>query len=248
MPVNLSTGQSNYIVVTNTNTSNARIALAGNLTNPTNNIYSGHAITLSNTYIAPTSQAEMALANLSSSGPLAYTYVNSNNGTEIVQSLNNQSGPGVNSAPGIIGTIENALNTSFFQDIDPYFTTTPDANSNTSPQYTAQTGFQNTAPLISSSANPTPNSWHGGVWSRGGYADNTIDSTISGGGGVTSANASIQTQISGFQVGIDGGLYNIQNSRFNVVFGLMGVRFSPIRAASARRRTPTFHSSAVMWL
>ena len=114
------------------------------------------------------------------------------------------------------------MNTSFFQDLDPYFTTTPDTNSNTSPQYTAQTGFQNTAPLISSSANPAPNTWHGGVWSRGGYADNTIDSTISGGGNLASTNSSVQTQLSGFQVGIDGGLYNIQNSRMNVVVGLMG--------------------------
>ena len=211
IPVNLSNGLSNTVYFQNTTISNASYSLTGNLSNPSNTIYN-QAITLSNAQLTASPQAEQVLAGLSSNGPFTYTPVSTPTETEIVQSLNINHGPGPTLAPGIVATIENTLNTSFFQDLDPYFTTTPDTNSNTSPQYTAQTGFQNTAPLISSSANPAPNTWHGGVWSRGGYADNTIDSTISGGGNLASTNSSVQTQLSGFQVGSTGA-YTISRTR-----------------------------------
>ena len=61
---------------------------------------------------------------------------------------------------------------------------------------------------------------YGGVWSRAGGGAITLESTATGGGAPFSTQTRSINDIGGFQFGIDEGLYNINNSKMNVHFGL----------------------------
>jgi hypothetical protein len=82
--------------------------------------------------------------------------------------------------------------------------------------------FQDASALLGSPANPAPNTWHGGIWSRGGGAEVTTETTSTGGGAFSSADSRFQTSLGGVQFGLDGGLYNINASGMNVHLGITG--------------------------
>ncbi len=80
--------------------------------------------------------------------------------------------------------------------------------------------FQNAQAFLGVPTNPTPNLLYGGVWSRGGGAAITLETTAVGGGSSYSTETKSINDIGGFQFGIDEGLYNINNTKMNVHLGL----------------------------
>ena len=112
------------------------------------------------------------------------------NNDSILQSLK----AGVVSAPAAqVSTIITALTTSF---------------------------FENAQAFLGAPTNPTPNLLYGGIWSRGGGAAITLELTATGGGSSYSTETKSINDIGGYQFGVDEGLYNINNSKMNVHFGL----------------------------
>ncbi len=80
--------------------------------------------------------------------------------------------------------------------------------------------FQNAQAFLGVPTNPTPNLLYGGVWSRGGGAAITLETTATGGGSSYSTETKSINDIGGYQFGIDEGLYNINNTKMNVHLGL----------------------------
>ena len=192
MPVDLSNGNSNYIKVSGS-TANAAIALAGRLTNPTNQLWTqvpNRTLTYSNASIPLTLASDELLAGASQYGLFNYAPTPGNNG--IAQNLK----LGVVSAPANqVSALITGLDTSF---------------------------FQNPIALLAAPANPTANMWYGGVWARGAGAELTTDTTSSGGGGWASVDSRFQTNLGGVQLGIDEGVYNINASGINAHLGVTG--------------------------
>ena len=193
MPVDLATGNSNYIKV-NGSTSGASIALAGALTNPNNLLWTkapNGTLIYSNASIPLTAASNQLLAGASRYG--LYDYVPTPGANGIAQEVK----LGVVASPANqISALITGLNTSF---------------------------FQNATAFLGSPANPTPNMLYGGVWSRGGGAEITTETTSTGGGYYAgSADSRFQTSLGGVQFGIDEGVYNINASGINAHLGITG--------------------------
>ena len=193
MPVDLTNGNSNYIKV-NGSTSGASIALAGALTNPNNLLW-----TKAPNGALVYSNASIPLT-LTSDELLAgasryglYDYVPTPGANGIAQELK----LGVVASPANqISALITGLNTSF---------------------------FQNATAFLGSPVNPTPNLLYGGVWSRGGGAEMTTETTSTGGGVYAgSVDSRFQTSLGGVQFGIDEGVYNINASGINAHLGITG--------------------------
>ena len=84
--------------------------------------------------------------------------------------------------------------------------------------------FQNASAFISAPPDPKPNQWGGGPWIRVADGRNDVNSvgTTQNVGGATTANSLVRTQFDGFQTGMDLGLFNIENTGYNVHFGVTG--------------------------
>ena len=192
MPVDLTTGNSNYIKVSGS-TASAALSLTGRLTNPNNLLWTqvpNRTLLYSNASIPLTGASDELLAGASRYGLFNYVPTLGNDG--IAQQLK----LGVAASPANqISALITGLNTSFFQ--------SPIA-------------------LLSEPANPTANMWHGGVWARGAGGELTTETTSSGGGAWTSTDSRFQTSLGGIQLGIDGGLYNINASGINAHVGFTG--------------------------
>ena len=193
MPVDLATGNSNYIKV-NGSTSGASVALAGALTNPNNLLWTkapNGTLIYSNASIPLTAASNQLLAGASRYG--LYDYVPTPGANGIAQEVK----LGVVASPANqISALITGLNTSF---------------------------FQNATAFLGSPANPTPNMLYGGVWSRGGGAEITTETTSTGGGYYAgSADSRFQTSLGGVQFGIDEGVYNINASGINAHLGITG--------------------------
>lgn len=106
MPVDLSTGQSNFLAAKDASLADARLALAGKLTNPTGAYWA--SLSFSDTPIALTDASKKALA--AASGPL-YVYSDPA-GTGIVQTIN----PGLGATAAQIAT---AAAVAFTQALPP---------------------------------------------------------------------------------------------------------------------------------
>ncbi len=193
MPVDLANGNSNFIRV-NGSTSGASIALAGALTNPNNLLWTKAPNgTLFYSNAAIPLTAASSQLLAGASRYGLYDYVPTLGANGIAQELK----LGVVASPANqISALITGLNTSF---------------------------FQNAAAFLGSPANPTPNMLYGGVWSRGGGAELTTETTSTGGGYYAgSADSRFQTSLGGVQFGIDEGVYNINASGINAHFGVTG--------------------------
>ena len=208
MPINLTTGASNYIQVSGS-TSGAGTNLSGTLTNPTNQLWTtpNRILTYSNASIPLTATSHALLVSASSIG--LYDYVATPNNNGIAQQLK----LGVITAPlNQVSALITGLNTSF---------------------------FSNAQAFLGAPQNPTANMWYGGVWSRGGGAEMTSETSSSGGGALypPSIGSRYQTTTGGIQLGLDEGLYNINATGWNVHFGLTGGEawgIPPSRARATR--------------
>ena len=80
--------------------------------------------------------------------------------------------------------------------------------------------FQNTAAFLGQPQNPKSNEFHLGVWNRDGESLTGIESVSSVQG--LSQSSKVVSNLFGTQFGFDGGLFNIQNSGYNVHFGVTG--------------------------
>jgi outer membrane autotransporter protein len=82
--------------------------------------------------------------------------------------------------------------------------------------------FQNASAFISSPPDPKPNQIGGGPWIRFADGRNDVNSvgTTQNVGGATTTNSLVRTTFNGFQTGIDLGVFNIENSGYNVHFGV----------------------------
>jgi Autotransporter beta-domain len=173
-------------------TANAAISLTGALTNPNNLLWTVPNRTL--VYSNASIPLTLASDELLSGASRygVYDYVPTAGNNGIAQQLK----LGLVASPANqISALVTALNTSFFQDASA---------------------------LLGSPANPAPNTWHGGIWSRGGGAEVTTETTSTGGGAFSSADTRFQTSLGGVQFGLDGGLYNINASGMNVHLGITG--------------------------
>jgi autotransporter-associated beta strand protein len=193
MPVDLTNGNSNYIRV-NGSTSGASTALAGVLTNPNNLLWTKAA---NGTLIYSNASIPLTLASdqllAGASRYGLYDYVPTIGNNGIAQELKLGA---IASPANQISALITGLNTSF---------------------------FQNAAAFLGSPVNPTPNLLYGGVWSRGGGAEMTTETTSTGGGVYPgSVDSRFQTNLGGVQFGIDEGVYNINNSGMNAHLGITG--------------------------
>ena len=189
IPVNLTTGASNKILVSGS-TAGASANLSGVLTNPQNLLWANNTLAYSNASIPLSGTARELLLGASFSG--LYNYVATPGNTGIQQQLK----VGALSAPANqVSAMITALNTSF---------------------------FQNASAFIGAPLNPTPNLWYGGVWTRGGGAEMTTETSTSGDGALTSTNSRFSSSTGGVQFGVDEGLYNINNSGWNAHLGITG--------------------------
>ena len=155
MPVDLTNGNSNYIRV-NGSTAGASTALAGVLTNPNNLLWTQAP---NGTLLYSNASIPLTLTSdqllAGASRYGLYDYVPTLGNNGIAQELK----LGVVASPANqISALITALNTSF---------------------------FQNATAFLGSPVNPTPNMWYGGVWSRGGGAEMTTETTSSGGGALS---------------------------------------------------------------
>jgi autotransporter-associated beta strand protein len=194
MPVNLTTGASNYVQVNGGSVSNAQINLTGTLTNPKNQLWSvpNQTLLYSNVSFPLSAASNQLLEGAGRYGLFDYVPTPGNNG--IAQELK----LGVVSSPANqISALITGLNTSF---------------------------FQNASAFLGSPQNPTANMWYGGVWTRGGGAEMTTETTTTGGGVLYpgSVDTRYQTSTGGVQFGIDEGLYNINASGMNAHLGVTG--------------------------
>jgi hypothetical protein len=86
--------------------------------------------------------------------------------------------------------------------------------------------FQATSAFISGPSNPTPNEISGGPWIRFASGDDKVSSQSSAtvGGASTGAPqaAKDDTSFAGYQAGVDGGIFNIDNTGMNVHLGVTG--------------------------
>ncbi len=80
--------------------------------------------------------------------------------------------------------------------------------------------FQATSGFISEPSHPAPNQLSGGPWIRFANGDDTITSQSSSSVTPGLQAAKVETSFAGYQVGIDGGIFNINNSGMNVHLGV----------------------------
>jgi hypothetical protein len=150
-------------------TANASISLTGALSNPNNLLWTVPNRTL--VYSNASIPLTLASDELLSGASRygVYDYVPTSGNNGIAQQLK----LGLVASPANqISALVTALNTSFFQDASA---------------------------LLGSPANPAPNTWHGGIWSRGDGAEVTTETTSTGGGAFSSADTRFQTSLGGVQ-------------------------------------------------
>jgi hypothetical protein len=82
--------------------------------------------------------------------------------------------------------------------------------------------FQGTTAFLTEPSNPTPNQIDGGVWTRGASGMNTESSVATTSIVPNPTDLQIKTHFSGFQVGSDLGIFNIQNNGWNLHAGVTG--------------------------
>jgi hypothetical protein len=82
--------------------------------------------------------------------------------------------------------------------------------------------FQNASAFIAEPPNPEPNQWNGGPWIRFANGQNDINVLTSAGNptGTAFAPSKVRANFSGFQVGIDLGVANIENTGWNAHLGV----------------------------
>ena len=82
--------------------------------------------------------------------------------------------------------------------------------------------FQGASPFLGAPPNVTPNQIDAGVWTRGGSGMNTEHSVATDSLGSVPTNLTTQTHFGGAQVGSDLGVFNIQNTGWNLHGGVTG--------------------------
>jgi fibronectin-binding autotransporter adhesin len=82
--------------------------------------------------------------------------------------------------------------------------------------------FQGTTAFLTQPSNPTPNQIDGGVWTRGATGMNTESSVATTSLVPNPTDLQIKSHFSGYQVGSDLGMFNIQNSGWNLHAGITG--------------------------
>lgn len=175
-------------------TANASTNITGTLSNPTNLIWTVPNRVLLYSNASIPLAPNATQALAGASATGLYDYVATPNNTGIAQQLK----LGAISAPANqISSLITALNTSF---------------------------FQNAQAFLGAPVNPTANYWYGGVWSRGGAAEMTNETTSTGGGALypPGVNSRFQSTTGGVQLGLDEGLYNINATGWNAHLGVTG--------------------------
>ena len=208
IPVNLSTGQTNFLSAKGVDVSGAVVNLTGVLTNPSR-AYFGQ-IQFTDTKIAVDPSVAKSLNAISD---LLYAYGVSSGGV-LTQTIN----PGLGAAAGNqASALLGAINSSFFGD--------PSA-------------------FARAPANPAPNLFAADLWTHAGASNSTI-SASSTAGAAPSFNASrMNIGLAGAQFGLDGGLFNIENSGLSAHFGVTGGEIaassndSNLSGATARSKVP----------
>src|SRR5215467_7839188 len=85
-----------------------------------------------------------------------------------------------------------------------------------------EAAFQQSAPYVASSQNQNPDTWTAGVWSRVGGGQMTIKSTAQDSLGGFPASMRVKTTYDAYEVGVDTGRLDINNSGWNGHFGILG--------------------------
>src|SRR5215475_12404752 len=85
-----------------------------------------------------------------------------------------------------------------------------------------EAGFQQSAPYVASSQNQNPDTWTAGVWSRVGGGQMTIKSTAQDSLGGFPASMQVKTTYDAYEVGVDTGRLDFNNSGWNGHFGILG--------------------------
>lgn len=162
---------------------------------------------------------------------------------QIVSRLNTASAAGTT---GSISALITSLNVGFFQSVSAFIgapnpNNNPDdcqsAGSRNNPNCTTTASVStnnmtwaqlNSAAAAQSEPAPapgiTPNTISGGLWARGVTGDFTVRATNTAvfGATRTSSPSRVENGFAGMQVGIDGGLFNIDNTGWNVHVGVTG--------------------------
>lgn len=95
--------------------------------------------------------------------------------------------------------------------------------------------FTDPSPFLRAPVDPTPNLFYGDVWARSAVSSSTIGSLSTAGAAPSFNAASMNVRLAGAQFGLDGGLFNIQNSGMSAHFGFTG---GEIAASSSDANLP----------